>query len=235
MQSEAIWCGDARRTASFIGSVGPASLALDERGNTAPPAVGLDFFVKKPYLIAISGSFAYYRPELPDLSLCREVASETADPQSEPPVILRKRVSQFELTSNLELGTTRYDITISEEGDQRAYGAPSQGQYKISKDVLQSEEEFDHAKRELKLKPASLKLAASAAVTVSEDPLRGYRVQVRLINESLNPRWQSEPRLQRRIDRYEEPFLFDVILGWLTRLHPGSHGARPRGRRFSVR
>ncbi len=198
--------------AFFIGSVGPTALALQERGNSSPPAVGIDFFVANLDRIVISGSFAYYRPELPSLELCRASAADTADPDFEIPVVMRKRAKTFELNIQLEVGQHREQIEIPNDGLDRAYGAPSQGHYKVSKAALNDDEAFRQALQRLNLKPPALRLAASITVNVTHDALRGYRVQFRFVNESLNTRWQSEPRLQRRIDRIEEPFLFDINL-----------------------
>jgi hypothetical protein len=64
--------------AFFIGSVGPEAAVTDDmRSNTAPPAMGLDFFVRDLGRIRIFGTFSFYRSEFPSLELCRESAQHT--------------------------------------------------------------------------------------------------------------------------------------------------------------
>ena len=136
-----------------------------------------------------------------------------SDADFDVPVASRKYNASFEFYLELADAPRKVSVRIPDDGLDRCYGAPGQAnRYKLRKDALSSEATFVTAKQGLNIKPRSLALAASVAVNVSEDVLRGYRVQLRFVNESLNTRWASEPRLARRIDSYEEPFIFDVNL-----------------------
>ncbi len=175
--------------------------------------MGLDFFLGELGTARIVGTFTYFRSEFPSLALCRSVAENTSDSHFDAPVASRKYQSDFDLTVELARGTRKATIDIPAAGGNDLYGAPSQSnRYKLSKEALTSETTFASARQQLKLAASELTLAASISIVVSEDPLRGYRVQVRFVNESTNPRWNREPRLSRRINEYEEPFLFDVNL-----------------------
>lgn len=198
----------------FIGSVGPEAAVTDDmRLNTAPPAMGLDFFIKTLGPLRIRGTFCYYRSEFPSLAICQDSAKHTNDPEFDTPIASRAQKGSFDVTIELEPGSSRSAVDIPDLGLDRSYGAPAQAnRYRLNKDALASETDFAAAKGSLRLTAPSLKLAASVSTTVSEDPLRGYRVQVRLINESVNTRWATEQKHWRRIDAYEEPFLFDVNL-----------------------
>jgi Helicase conserved C-terminal domain len=198
--------------AFFVGSLGPANAVEQGRPDTAPPAMGMDFFVRELDEIRVQGSFQYYVAEPPNYSDCLEAGSQTSEQQIDLPIALRRFAEAFDHAFMLAIGTSSHPITISHRPGPDSYGAPSQALfYKLDRQALDTEQSFSQALRNASFKQTELVHSASLSLTVTEDALRGYRVQVRIVNESSNTRW-SDPKQRRRIDRYEEPFLFDVNL-----------------------
>jgi hypothetical protein len=195
----------------FIGSLGPEA-AFGDR-NTAPPAMGLEFFVKNLGQITVSGSFRFFRSERPNYDLCVTASGETDDPQFDLPVPLRQHDGWFSVEIELEEGTRDVNIQVPDDGLHQSFGAPNQSNnYRFAKKDLAKEQDFQKALLAVPWVAHDLTLAASIIVDVSTDILRGYRIQIRLVNKSVNPRWATAPKTVRRVDRYEEPFLFDVNL-----------------------
>lgn len=198
--------------AFFIGSLGPANAVEQGWRDAAPPAMGTDFFVRELSEIRLEGSFQYFVAEPPSYSDCLEIAAQTADAQIDLPTAFRRFTESFDRTFSLKPGTVTEPIHISHVAGGNSYGAPPQALfYKLDRNALDSEQSFRAALANTSFKKSELTHAASIVVTVSPDALRGYRVQVRVVNETTNARW-SEKTSRRRIDRYEEPFLFDVNL-----------------------
>src|SRR5579872_1378453 len=197
----------------FIGSVGPEAALDDARANTAPPGMGLEFFTRHLGQIRVFGSFTCFILEPPDYNICVAHAKDTSDIEFDLPITLRRRACSYDECIDLKLGTQNRRLTLPADLPGNRYGAPFQSNfYRLPRAVLSSPAEYNEALFALTKVPPALKLAASVVVTVAGDPLRGFRVQVRFVNQSVNPRWQATPKLIRRIDRYEEPFLFDVNL-----------------------
>lgn len=197
--------------AFFIGSLGPANAVEHGRPDTAPPAMGVEFFVENLGQIRVDGSFTYYVVEQPNYQDCLEAASQTSEDEIDLPIALRRFGETFTKTFDIDLGNVLEPIQISYPS-ANSHGAPPKAAfYKLKRSALQSEDAFRMELANTSFSSAGLVHAASISVTVNKDALRGYRVQVRLVNESSNTRW-DDPRQRRRVDRYEEPFLFDVNL-----------------------
>lgn len=200
----------------FIGSLAPD--AAFGNFNTAPSAMGLDFFVADLSDIRVRCTFQYFRSQRPSYNICRIEAAETDDETFDLPISLKRYSSDYCADVTLADGTQIIPLTIKDEGLPSSFGAPNQAnRYKLPKACLKNSHEFADAMRAIDWAKPELLIAASLVISVGADALRGHRIQVRIVNHSVNPRWVSAPKTTRRVDQYEEPFLFNVDL--LVELH----------------
>jgi hypothetical protein len=195
----------------FVGSLGPD--AAFGNFNTAPSAMGVEFFTRDLGEIRVRGSFDYYRAERPTFAMSQSEAEETNDASFQLPVPLRSYSVDYAVDITLCEGFQQWPIEIDDEARATSYGAPRQAaNYILQKSSLASEEQFDAAIRAVDWTLPELTFGASVTIDVTQDALRGFRVQIRIVNQSANTRWVSAPRTMRRVDRFEEPFFFNVDL-----------------------
>ncbi len=178
--------------------------------------MGLEFFTNAPRVVTVKVAFCFFRSERPSHAVCSEEAKMTDDAEMDLPVPLRRFYCAYEVPIDLCEPSEEFVIPIEDPGAAHAFGAPRQNStYRLSKQALRTEEDFEKALHGTGWVDHELRIAASIVVSVAPDALRGFRVQIRVVNKSANPRWDANPRAMRRIDRYEEPFLFDVNLSVL--------------------
>jgi hypothetical protein len=196
----------------FVGSLGPRPGPGEGNAfvdSTSPSAMGVQFYAQNLGEIVVDGSFAAYTTAWPTFEEAMAAARETNDPTIElPPIFVRSYVN-FKFKLKLRPGRFEFPCDTSSIA-AAAYGRPpgNARNYRVARSALSKAHDFSQELAKLNVSTPVTKVAAQVTVDVAQDALRGFRVQVRLCNETMAT--PEGKRLGR--DNFEEPYIFETKL-----------------------